>query len=261
MDNKTLEALAQILEDAGTFLLQQTVQVAAHKSANDLLTENDLKTEQFLLERIQALLPEANIISEETCAENGLSGCSVVVDPIDGTCNYAVGSDLFGIQIAVFEEEVCVAALLHFPLQRQTIWATLGGGAYCNGRRLQVNTQASSGDGVLLISDYYSNIFVPMDQQFELVKQLQPVFLKTRHLGAACVDFTSLAKGQALAYICYYSYIWDIAPGLLVAQEAGCCHCALDTGAYRYGNPGLVVANNRENLSVITDLYKKICGV
>lgn len=253
-----ISALAQILEEAGKLLLAQTVQVAAHKTANDLLTQNDLLTERFLMEKITSLLPQANIISEETSADKELKGLSVVIDPIDGTCNYAVGTQRFGIQLAVFEEQTCVAALLHFPSTGKTLWASLGGGAWCNGRALTVDTSASSGDGMLLLSDYYANISVPMDTQFELVKQLQPVFLKTRHLGAACVDFASVVQRQALAYICYYYHIWDIAPGLLIAKEAGCCCSLLDGSDYRYGTPGLVLANSPETLQRITETYKKI---
>ena len=258
MNDTMMQTLQQIVASAGKLLLAQTVTVSSHKTANDLLTENDLITERYLVEQIRAHFPQANIISEETYAQARLQGFSMVIDPIDGTCNYAVGSDRFGIQIAVFEDEQCIAALLHFPTSEETIWATLGGGAWYNGQPITTNPTISSQDGMLLLSDYYPNISIPMDRQFALVQQLQGDFLKTRHLGAACVDFASLVKGQALAYICYYHHIWDIAPGLLIVREAGCCCSFLDGSAYRYGIPGLVVANNQENLNTILDRYAAI---
>ena len=258
MYKNIVDGLKVILEEAGEMLLRQTVTVSSHKTANDLLTENDIRTEQFLIEKIKALIPNVNIVSEETNADNRLTGLSVVIDPIDGTCNYAVGSDRFGIQVAVFEEEECVASILQFPIQKETIYAIKGEGAYLGDKRLYVDTSAVPGDGMLLISDYYSNVWVPMDVQFELVKALQKTFLKTRHLGAACVDFASIVKKEGLAYVSYYSNIWDMAPGLLIAKEAGAVYSMVDGSPYRYGEAGLALANNEETLHKIVDAYKLI---
>ena len=131
------------------------------------------------------------------------------------------------------------------------IYAIGGEGAYLGEKRLWVDKTALPSDGMLLISDYYSNVSVPMDVQFELVKRLQSTFLKTRHLGAACIDFASLAKREGLAYICYYSNLWDIAPGLMILKEAGAVYCYVDGSDYEYGAAGLVVANNSETLQKI----------
>lgn len=257
--NKLIAFCEKTTRAAGRLLLKQTVQIKNHKTANDLLTENDLKIEKFIVDRISARFPEVNIVSEESNADKALRGISVVIDPIDGTCNYAVGSDRFGVQLAIFDENVCCAAIIYLPRRDELICAIKGQGTYINGKRIFVSQSTPSSDGMLLISDYYSSIQIPMDVQFELVKNLQADFLKTRHLGAACEDFSSLAKGQGLAYICYYNYIWDIAPGLLIASECGYCYAAIDGGEYRYGDAGLVVANNEKTLKMITDKYKSIC--
>ena len=247
-----------LIKDAGKLLLKQTVAVTKHKTANDLLTENDLMTETFLVQSIIEKFPWVNIVSEESNADKPLSGVSVVIDPIDGTCNYAVGTERFGIQMAIFEEQECVAAYLYFPTQDALVYAVKGEGAFCNGERITVDKEKASGDGMLLISDYYGNISIPMDTQFELVKSLQKTFLKTRHLGAACVDFAELVRGRAVAYICYYYYLWDIAPGLFIAKECGCVSAFVNGEEYRYGEPGLVVANNQETLDKILSAYKNL---
>lgn len=258
MNKETIKKLQLILEETGEWLLNQTVTVSAHKTANDLLTANDLQTEKLLIERIKELLPTANIVSEETNGDKELKGLSVVIDPIDGTCNFAVGSDLFGLQIAVFEDRECVASILHFPNQKETIYAILGEGAYRGEQRLLIDQTTASSDGMLYISDYYPSISIPMDIQFELVKSLQQTFLKTRHLGAACIDFAGIAKKEAIAYICYYSKLWDIAPGLLIAKEAGAYYSFLDGSPYEYNVAGLVVANNETNLRKIVDAYHSL---
>ena len=248
----------ELIKEAGKKLLKQTVAISKHKTANDLLTENDLLIETFLVESVLKNFPFVNIVSEESNADKPLSGISVVIDPIDGTCNYAVGTERFGIQMAIFEETECVAAYLYFPVQEILISAFKGQGAYLNGEKLTIDKEQASNDGMLLISDYYGNIDIPMDKQFDLVKSLQKTFLKTRHYGAACVDFAEIVRKRAVAYICYYHYIWDIAPGLFIAKECGCVYSFVNGEEYRYGVPGLVVANNQETLDKIVSAYKKL---
>ncbi len=250
------EKVKELAVRAGEYLLSQTVEISSHKTKNDLLTENDLKTERFIIEEIRKDFPCVNILSEEYNAENSLDGgTTVIIDPIDGTCNFAVGLPLYGIQLAVAQEGVCDFAAIYFPESKELITAERGQGAYLDGKPLRVNQNASCKDGMLILSDYYDNISYDFAAQFALVKNLQKSYLKTRHFGAACVDFSYLAKSHALAYITYYHKIWDIAPGLLIAQEAGCVCASLDGSAYRYGEPGLAVANNQENLQVILNEY------
>lgn len=253
-----IERLSEVARQAGDLLLSQTVVVNHHKTANDLLTENDLQTEAFIISQMQKTHPELNIVSEEYHPDNDPGGITLVIDPIDGTCNYAAGMDLFGIQFAVFADRVCRGAVLYFPVSGDLLTAELGKGAFLNGQPVKANREAAASDGILLISDYYGNLPIPMDRQFRLVQALQPKFLKTRHLGAACVDFLTLARGQALAYITYYHKIWDIAPGLLAATEAGCVYGSLLEENYTYGNPGLVVANNPQTLQTILDAYRSL---
>lgn len=252
------EAMVHAVRKAGELLLSQSVVVNSHKTANDLLTENDLQTESFIIKELKKRFPDINIVSEEYNPDARAEGVAVVIDPIDGTCNYAKGLDLFGIQLAAFEGGECVSAVIYFPVSGEMITAEKGSGAYLNGKRLTVDKTQKAADGILLISDYYEGMDIPFDTQFELVKALQKKFLKTRHLGAACVDFSMMAKGHAVAYITYYHKIWDIAPGLLVSVEAGCVFSHLSGREYSYGEPGLVVANNEENLRLILESYNNL---
>lgn len=253
--------LERILRAAGERLLKQTVTVSCHKTKNDLLTENDILMDDYIVGEITALDPEASIISEENYADGELSERCYVIDPIDGTCNFAAGLPLFGIQAAYFEHGEPVLSVLHYPVSGDTLLAEKGEGAYWNGRRIYCDRSVAAGDGILLISDYYDDVSTPMHRQFALVEKLQPHFLKTRHFGAACVDFGMLVRGNAAAYITYYSKIWDIAPGYLAAREAGCVCAPIRGDAYRFGDAGLVIANNDENLQLIlrhiSDLGKK----
>lgn len=238
---KELGAMAAAATEAGQELLCQSVQVIEHKSKNDLLTKNDIDTENRIIASIKSKFPNINIVSEENNPNARLEGLTVVIDPIDGTCNYAAGIELYGVQMALFDEGECVAAVIYFPATGDMYTAIKGQGAYKNGQRIMVNKNIAPKDGILIISDYYDNISIPMDEQFKLVKSLQSKFLKTRHFGAACVDFAMLVNSCAQMYITYYHKIWDIAPGLLIATEAGCTYGMVDNSDFEYGKPGLVV--------------------
>lgn len=256
--NKQLVLLEKVLREAGEKLLAQKVVVSKHKTKNDLLTENDVAIENFIVDKLKKLDPTAEILSEENYSDGNLTGRCYVIDPIDGTCNFAANLPHFGIQVAYFENGECIASILYFPKTGDVLTAALGEGTHLNGKLIRVDSNADSSDGFLIISDYYDEINIPMHKQFALVQSLQSHFLKTRHFGAACVDFSLLACGNALTYVCYYSKIWDIAPGLLIAKEAGCVYSSLDGSSYKYGNAGLVVANNEHNLNIVLNEFIKL---
>ena len=258
MLNELIDELKTLLQNVGDFLIKQDVKVSYHKTINDLLTENDLSVERYIVSNLKEKFPLVNIISEETYSSSKLKGISVVIDPIDGTCNFANHLDLFGIQVAIFDEWELTSALMYFPLRKELVYGVKGKGVYINEKKIEVDINKNAKDSILLISDYYPNIDIPMDRQFELVKELQSVFLKTRHLGAACIDFVTLIKSQAVAYITYYHHIWDIAPGLMLIKELGFVFKHISGEKYKFKTPGLVVANNEENLNKILATYKKL---
>lgn len=249
--------LKKIIKKAGSFLLSQTIEVEKHKTVNDLLTRNDKDTEEFILKLLKAKYPEVNIISEEFNPDATLKGISVVLDPVDGTCNYAAGLDLFGIQAAIFNEKEVIASIIYLPKKKEMYSAYASEGCFLNNKRIEIDREILAKDGILILSDFYKDQVVTFDKQYELVKNLHNCFLKTRLFGASCIDFTSLVKNNAVCYICNYSNIWDIAPGLFLVKEAGGVYASLANEEYSFGEPALVVSNNLENLKLILNSYKK----
>ncbi len=228
-----------------------------HKSINDLLSEADLELNDYFVNAIKKEFPQANIIAEESKNKPLTDELTFVIDPLDGTCNYSMGIELCGIQLAVFQRKEVVLSIIYLPYKDELYLAKKDGGAFLNGKPIKVNKDIKHEDGVLLSSDFYKdNKTISFDKQFELIKDLQGNFLKTRLLGAACVDFTTLATSKAQAYICYYNYIWDIAPGLLLIKEAGMIYKTINKKEYEFGSDSLVVANNQETLELILNKVK-----
>lgn len=252
MNERISNFLFDIYEQGKAILEGVSGEAVCHKSANDLLTKADLALNDFFTRAIQTAFPEAKIIAEES--ENGTLGdeLTFVVDPLDGTCNFSRGVKLHGIQIAVMENKECVASLVGLPRLDLVYYAEKGKGCYRNGERIRIDANISHEDGILSLSDFYHDEDdIEFDDQFKLVAALQGDFLKTRLFGAACYDFAALAEGQSQAYLCYYRHIWDIAPGLLLAKEAGAVYARLNGSEYHYGDESIVVANNEETLNLV----------
>lgn len=231
-----------------------------HKTANDVLSEADLRLNEYFCSNIGREYKDADIIAEESSNSEMTDNLTFVIDPLDGTCNYSLGLRLCGIQIAVFKNKECLLSLIGLPHFSEVYYAIKGSGAYFNGERLFADSSVPASDGILELSDFYSvNSDICIGDQFTLVKNMQSSFMKTRLFGAACVDFTNLAKNKAQAYICYYRNIWDIAPGLLLVKEAGLLYSGIGK-EYAYGDHSLIVANNRETLEYIKGEIGKLIG-
>lgn len=254
---KTIKTLEKIVKKAYKLYMKKGVQNFEHKSANDLLTDTDLKMDKYISEKLKKHFPTCNLMTEELNSDTILNGFTFVVDPVDGTCNFKNKLDLSGVQIAMFNEKECVLSLIYLPYRKEMYTAILNEGAYLNGKKLHVDKKINNEESILQLSDFYTVNPISMNNQFELVKNLQNKFLKTRLFGAACVDFTNLASNKIQAYISYYYHLWDIAPGLLLVKEAGGEVGSLTKEEYEYGDKNIIVANNQESLNIIKKEFEK----
>ncbi|MCR5349327.1 MAG: inositol monophosphatase [Bacilli bacterium] len=250
--DRVLDFLVSLYGEAKPRFLSLSPKTIKHKRANDILTDADVSMNGFFVEAIKKEYPEASIIAEESQNDQLGEGYTFVVDPIDGTCNYALGLPLCGIQIALVYKKEPVVALLGLPHFDELYTAVKGQGAFCNGQRLSIRKETKSEDAILALSDLYSdNEEVELRHQYAAMEFLRPFFLKTRLFGAAVVDFAYLATNKAQAYLCQYHLLWDIAPGLLLALEAGAVASDCRGKPYRLGRHTLCLANNQENLDLL----------
>ena len=257
-DVDDLKELAIIIKKTGDEIKSSKPHILKNKSIHDWQTYNDILIENSLIKAIQTTYKNVNIISEENYSENKLIDDTFIIDPIDGTCNFADGIDIFGIQIAYFNNDNCLASFIYLPSKNEMYFAYKNKGCFLNGKQIFIDKAKKTNEGFLIISDYYDNIEISMQNQFNLVYNLQKYFLKTRHFGAACYDFSLLVKSSAIAYVTYYHKIWDIAPGLLLVKEAGGVYENINESNFNFSNKGIIFANNKENLELIKQEYKKI---
>jgi myo-inositol-1(or 4)-monophosphatase len=190
------------------------------KGVIDLVTEFDRRSEEIIVSALQKEFPEHAILGEESGHHPKTGEYQWVVDPIDGTTNFAHSMPLFAICLGLLRGKVPVAGVVYDPLHEEMFSAALGRGATLNGRPIHVSSQAHLGQALLATGFAYDIRTNPRNNlaqyaQFQLRTQ------GVRRLGSAAIDCAWTALGRLDGYWEFGIKPWDIAAGGLLVREAG----------------------------------------
>lgn len=202
------------------------VDVAATKSSTvDVVTAMDLASEALLRRTILERRPDDGILGEEEGLLPGTSGVTWVIDPIDGTVNYLYGLPAYAVSVAAVvgvptpQEWTVLAACVHQVADGRTWTATLGGGAFEDGRRLRVNEPVPLSTS--LLGTGFGYVVERRRAQGRVVAELLPRVRDIRRMGSAAIDLCHVAAGNLDLYYERGLQPWDLAAASLVASEAG----------------------------------------
>lgn len=190
------------------------------KGAIDLVTEADAESEKAIIETVRRVFPEHSILAEESGLNTGKADCCWIIDPLDGTTNYAHRFGLFAISIAFEQNTKIQAGIVLCPLTDELFVATRGNGASLNGRPIRVSDSAVVAESLLVTGFPYDlqNIFAPTMARFaNCLTASQGV----RRLGSAALDLCYVACGRFDAFWEQNLKSWDTAAGALIAAESG----------------------------------------
>ncbi|WP_296196898.1 inositol monophosphatase family protein [uncultured Microbacterium sp.] len=215
-------ALARKRRDEG-------VTIAATKSSlADIVTNADREVEDLVRARLRAERPDDGFYGEESGEAPGTSGLTWIVDPIDGTVNYAYGIPAYAVSIAVARtndvgEHDAIVGVVFNPATGETFHAAAGAGAFlgegANARRLHVNDEPDAAG--LLIATGFGYAAERRREQFSVLEQVLPLARDIRRIGAASLDLAGVAAGRTDAYYERGLSPWDYAAGALLVREAG----------------------------------------
>ena len=201
------------------------VSIAASKSSlADIVTEADREVEALIRARLNAERPGDGFLGEESGGGDGSTGITWVVDPIDGTVNYASGIPLYAVSIAAVEggsdpdRWTALAGVVQSPVVGETFSAVRGEGAFRNGERLHV---AEPGPAGALLATGFG--YDPGTHAGDLatVGRVMPIARDLRRGGSAATDLAYVAAGRLDGYFERGLSPWDHAAGALLVQEAG----------------------------------------
>lgn len=206
--------LERIIKKAGLLLLDYYgKQVSIHeKGPLQLVTQADLASEQLLKQELLSLLPGAAILSEEKASQEGNNEYCWVVDPLDGTNNFAHGIGYFCVSVALMHKNEIIQGAIYQPLLNELFYAERGGGSFLNGVSIKAASRVKS--------PMLSFAYLEAKQYKHLIDRV-PFAYTFRHLGAAALDMAYVACGRIDAMISQGLYWWDLAAGVLLVQEAG----------------------------------------
>jgi fructose-1,6-bisphosphatase/inositol monophosphatase family enzyme len=191
------------------------------KGRGNFVTETDLAAEKAVIELLRAEYPDHQILSEETSdvVEGWDAGFTWVIDPLDGTGNFARGIPTFAFNLALCQDGEPVLGLTTHPITGDEFFAERGGGLWVNGGNASVSKAATMADCLLGIGLGYD--YDRAAKLLTLLHDLWPGVVTIQNIGTAALGLAYAASGRFDLYVHQYLLPWDMAPGILFVREAG----------------------------------------
>ncbi len=206
----------------------------------DLVTDVDHACEALILDRIRASRPDDSVLTEETGSYERSGEFRWVIDPVDGTTNYAHGFPHFAVSIGIERGHEAVVGVVYDPMKDELFSALRGSGAWLGGLPIQVS-QVDQLDRALLGTGFAYDVHDAridnLDYFARFIKRAQAV----RRAGSAALDLAYVACGRFDAFDELALHPWDVAAGFLLIEEAGGRVSGLDGGRAK---PKACVASN-----------------
>lgn len=210
--------------EAGQILLEKfDCGIAVHKKGDiDLVTAADLASEALIIERIKSYYPRHSILAEESGNAVVIGGENTwkwIIDPLDGTTNFAHGYPCFCVTIALEHDGEIVIGVTFDPTRNELFAAERGGGASLNGKPIRVSNCEDLGDALIVTGFPYD-----IKHRNDFARHLTEMLLSSRGVrrdGSAAIDMAYVACGRFDGFWEEGLNPWDVAAGVLLIEEAG----------------------------------------
>ncbi len=224
MDLSMMKAtLLEVIQAAGVLVkegFEKDFSISHKDGINNLVTEIDQASEKFIVNALSNAFPEHGFIGEEFGNKNDTADFKWIIDPIDGTVNFAHRVPLCCVSIALaYKEEVLLGAVFN-PMMNELFFAEKGKGAYLNNKPIKVS-QKTDIQTAFLVTGFPYHFPETKVHPLEIFTKVVGKGLPVRRLGSAALDLCWVACGRFDAFWEYNLQAWDIAAGYLIVEEAG----------------------------------------
>ncbi len=252
-----LELAKRASVSAGKLLMRKFMRIDKinYKSEHDLVTEADLLAERLIISLIKKKHPDHCFLAEESGKSGGKSDFTWVIDPLDGTCNFAYGIPLFGVSIALLKGREPVLGVINIPFFKQLFYAVKGGGSFMNGNPVKVSQRKRLNEMMLLHDSDF--VLKKTEMMASLDKLIDRVF-KIRMLGASSLHFVQIALGSADVWVGHSTTPWDIAAGCLLVEEARGLVTDFAGNPWTPWSRNLVVSNGKAHKQILEIIRKSV---
>jgi myo-inositol-1(or 4)-monophosphatase len=254
---QVLAGLEDIAARAGDIVVEASTRTrkVTHKGRIDLVTETDVAVEEMLKAELARLLPGSNFLAEETASATEPGELTWIIDPVDGTTNFANGLPFVATSIGLWHRDRVVLGVVNLPLLGEMFSAREGGGTRLNGEPVTV-----SAEGVMEKSLIATGFPYAIDEHLDsILRRLGAVLPRAqgvRRVGAAALDLAYVACGRYEGF--YESALkpWDTAAGWLLVREAGGRVTQYDARTEYVLGAGTILATNG---AIHDELSRLIC--
>jgi len=200
---------------------EKGVETGEKSGSYDLVTNADFKAEEKIVSVIRDVFPGHNILAEEEKYEDTESEYTWIVDPLDGTNNFASGIPIFCSSVAVALNGEVVAGAIYDVTRNELFYAGKNQGAFLNGKEIHVSPAESLAESIIATGFFYDR----GSNMRDTLRNIEKFFLANvrgvRRLGAAAIDLAYVASGRFEGFWEFSLYPWDFAAGKLIVEEAG----------------------------------------
>lgn len=212
-----LEAGIILKEGFGT-----SFEISNKEGKNNLVTEYDHRSEISIINHLKQELPNSRFLAEESGSSGSENSDNIlwVIDPLDGTVNFANNLPIFSISIAAVYKQEIIAGVVYHPILNELFVATKGDGASLNGNMIRISKSHELATSILVTGFPYNVNENPcrcIDIFVDVIKQGIPV----RRLGSAALDLAYVAAGRFDGFWEIMLNPWDVAAGAILVEEAG----------------------------------------
>jgi myo-inositol-1(or 4)-monophosphatase len=219
-----LSVAAEAAQKAGHHIISSRSSVdiiVSEKRRNDLVTQFDIESEKIITSHITSHFPDHGILAEEGMLnKNGSTNYLWIIDPIDGTENFANGIDHFAISIALKREETTIVGVVFNPVSREMFTSIRNKGSFLNGKRIYIR-EFNSIEKSIVLTNFPSKINAWKEVYVECFRDMLTECQNLKSFGAASLDIAYVASGKADGFFEFDLKLWDIAAAELLIKEAG----------------------------------------
>jgi len=215
--------IIEIAKQAGSVVREgfgKNFKIDYKTSENNLVTEVDKASEKLITDFITKKYPVHSILAEEGSGTKNNSEYLWVVDPLDGTTNFAHGLPIFSVSIGVQKNNVTIAGVVYDVMNDIVYSAEKDSGAFAGSQKMIVN-RTSKLEHSLLVTGFPYNIAENPENAFQKFEALTRKARGVRRLGSAAIDFCFVASGIFEGFWEVHLHPWDLCAGQLIVEEAG----------------------------------------
>ena len=225
MSTKLLDIAIKAAKEAGGLLNEgfgTNLKISSKDTVNDLVTEYDHRSEEMIIDILSSEEPGSCFLAEEKGAqgENIEDNIRWVIDPLDGTVNYAHNVPIFSVSIAAEYKKELLAGVVYNPVINEMFTAAKGHGAYLNDEKLSISNCGDL-EKSLLVTGFPYNVQKNPCRTIDLFVEIVQRGIPVRRLGSAALDLAYVAAGRFDGFWEIGLRPWDVAAGTLIVKEAG----------------------------------------